>query len=139
MTDLSGYNPKPFQAPGLKLKQLQHESDSWKRLLAFITEENIFLKNRITEILKNETDAETLAEIEKFHTSFINQDELIGLLRHDIMEYDKLLIREQIEDVHSIKKVEKKMKELRHGITTTEIKFGKLKSDFNNYLAEYMP
>ncbi len=136
MTGLSGYNPKPFQAPGLKLKQLQHESDSWKRQLAFMTEENIFLKNRISEILKNGTDSETLAEIENFHTSFINEDELIGLLRNDIAEYDKWLERERFEDGHIISKVQKKMKELRHGIATAEAKFGKLKSDFNNYLSE---
>jgi len=33
------------------IKQFRHETETWKRTLGFIEEENIILKNRLSEIL----------------------------------------------------------------------------------------
>lgn len=82
----------------LKLKQLQFESNTWKRLLRFMMEENNHLKNRIAEILKDDFDKNLLKEIENFQSNFIKQDELINLLRNDAADLDKLLIPEIFED-----------------------------------------
>lgn len=120
----------------LKLKQLQFENNSWKRLLGFLLDENIHLKNRIAEILKDDVDKNLLEEIENFQNNFIKQDGLIGLLRNDAAELDRLLLREIFEDGKIIKKIDEKLKSLRDNISITEKQFNKLKLEFTNYLLE---
>lgn len=120
----------------LKLKQLQFESNTWKRLLCFMMEENNHLKNRIAEILKDDFDKNLLKEIENFQSNFIKQDELINLLRNDAAELDKLLIQELFEDGKIIREINKKLKNLRNNITTIEKQCTQVKLEFNNYLLE---
>jgi len=122
--------------PELKLKQLQFESNTWKRLLCFMMEENNHLKNRIAEILKDDVDKNLLEEIENFQSNFIKQDELINLLRNDAAELDKLLMKEIFEDGKIIKEINRKLKDLRNNIPTIEKQCTKVKLEFNNYLLE---
>lgn len=127
---------KPDYMPELKLKQLQYESDTWKRLFGFILDENVQLKNRLSEILKNGFDRKLLEEMENFQNRFIKEDERIGLLRHEVVELDKLLRTELFYDGKIIKEINKKLKKLRNNIVIAEKDFGKLKIEFNSYLSE---
>ena len=122
--------------PELKLRQLQFESDSWKRLLGFIIDENIHLKNRLSEVLKNGFGGNWLEEMETFHNQLVKEDDRIGLLRNEIAELDRLLVREVFEDGRIIKDIDRRLKKLRHNITNTEEQFGKLKLEFNSFLTE---
>lgn len=122
--------------PGLKIKQLQSESDTWKRLLVFMTDENIHLKNRLSEVLKDRVDNLSLNEMENFQNNFIREDEMIGLLRKDIEDVDKLLVREVFENGKILKHLNEKMKTLRGTVINVEKRFGRLKSDFHSYLSE---
>lgn len=122
--------------PELKLKQLQYEVDTWKRLLGFMMEENIHLKNRLSEVLKYNFDNNLLEEVDGFQSRFIKGDELVSLLRNDVAELDKLLVREVFEDGRIVKQVDKKLKTLRNNIKNAEKEFGKLKTEFNSYLSE---
>lgn len=118
-----------------KVKQLQHESDSWKRLLVFIMDENIQLKNRIPEILKVKVNDTLLDGIETFQNKFVNQDQLISLLRNDISNLGEILLGGIYQD-YNINEVESKIQKLRNAIINTEKEFSKLKFDFNTYLSE---
>jgi regulator of replication initiation timing len=129
---------KPVYMPELKLKQLQYEAETWKRLLGFMMDENIHLKNRLSEILKDRFDKNLLEEVEGFQSRFVKEDQMIGLLRNEVVELDKLLVREIFEDGSIIKNVDKKLKNLRNNISNAEKQFGKLKSEFNSYLSENM-
>jgi hypothetical protein len=120
----------------VKLRQLKYESDTWKRLLVFMMEENIHLKSRISEVINADVDRNLLNDVEDFYSGFIRADELIGLLRNDIAEFDGLLTREVFEDGAIMKQVERKLKKLRHGVKSTEEHFASLKSSFNSYLSE---
>ena len=122
--------------PELKLKQLQYESDTWKRLLGFMMDENIHLKNRLSEVLKDKFDKNLLVEIEGFQNNFIKEDELIVLLRNDVAGLDKLLEREIFEDGKIVNEIDRRLKNLRNNIVYAEKQFGKLKLEFNNYLSE---
>ena len=122
--------------PELKLRQLQFESDSWKRLLGFIIDENIHLKNRLSEVLKNGFGGNWLEEMETFHNQLVKEDERISLLRNEIAELDRLLVREVFDDGRIIKDIDRRLKKLRHNITNTEEQFGKLKLEFNSFLTE---
>lgn len=122
--------------PEMKLQQLQYESNTWKRLLGFMTEENVHLKNRLSQILKEKFNADLLEEAEIFQSNFIKEDELIGLLRNDIAELDKLLEREMFEDGNSVKEVKRKLQKIRSNMEIAEKQFGTLKSGFNSYFFE---
>ena len=122
--------------PEMKLKQLQYETETWKRLLGFMRDENVHLKNRLSEILKNNFDNNLLEEVENFHSNFLREDERINVLKDEVAELDKLLVQEVFEDGAIIKKVNSKLKRLRNNIKNTEAQFTKLKMDFNNYLSE---
>jgi len=127
---------KKDKMPRLILRQLEYESNTWKRLLGFMIDENIHLKNRLIEILKSISDEDLLEEMENFHSRFIKEDALINLLRNDVTEFDKLLMREIFEDGKIFDKVTRQLNELRNNIFIAEVQFSKLKSDFNNYLTE---
>jgi hypothetical protein len=120
----------------LKLKQLQYESETWKRLLGFTMDENIHLKNRLSEVLKEKFDKNLLDDVENFQSRFIRADEMIRLLRNDIGEFDRLLAREIFEDGQIISQVEKELKRLRKNIKIAEQELGILKAEFNSYLSE---
>src|ERR1019366_1094116 len=78
-----------------KINQLQIEINTWKRLLNFFRDENVCLKNRLSDILKDGFDRRLLEEFENFQTKFIKQDEVISFLRNDTAELDKLLLNEK--------------------------------------------
>ena len=124
------------RAPRLNLVQLQYESDYWKRLMVFTLGENIHLKNRLAEILKNRFDEMLLDEVEAFHSRVIGVDDSVRLLRYEIAELDKLLIRERFEDGLIVKDLARKVKEIRSNVNYIEMAFIKLKTEFNNYVSE---
>ncbi len=119
--------------PEMKLQQLKYESNTWKRVLGFMTEENVHLKNRLSQILKEKFNADLLEEAEVFQSNFVKEDELIGLLRNDIAELDKLLEREMFEGGNTIKEVKRKLQKIRSNMEIAEKQFGTLKSGFNSY------
>ena len=118
------------------LKQFQDESDAWKRLLCLLMDENVSLKYRLAEVLKDKFDNNLLDEVENFQSRFIKNDGLIGLLRNDVAEFDKLMVRERFDDGEFKKKVGNQLSKLRNNIEAAEIQFNKLKSEFNSYLSE---
>jgi len=119
----------------LKLEQLKYESDTWKRLLGFMRDENIHMKNMLSEVLKYKFDKNLLEEAESFQNSFLKEDDLIGLLRNDIAELDKLLEMIIFEDGKITNGIDMKLHKLRNNIIIAERQFGELKSAFNNYLS----
>lgn len=127
---------KQTHMPELKLSQLQFESDTWKRFLRFMTDENIHLKARLSDILNEDFDKAMLEQAETFQVLFLRKDNLISLLRNEIAELDNLLIKEALEDGAWKKEVEKRMRIMRKNIKNAEGKFRKLKSEFNNYFLE---
>lgn len=124
--------------PALKIQQLQYESDGWKRTLIFLTDENIHLKNRLSEILQENSGKDLLIHAENFQTSFIRQDALIGLLKNDISQFDKLLISELLADEIFEASVELFCQNIRTKIITVKNQFDQLKIEFNEYLLENM-
>lgn len=120
----------------LKLKQLRYESDTWKRTLGFLIDENIHLKNRLSEILKEQFNRKLLDEVEIFQNKFIYEDELICLLRNDVAEIDKLLNREIVENGKLATQIDKNLQRIRNNILNAEKEFSRLKLEFNGYLSE---
>lgn len=119
-----------------KFTQFRHESDTWKRYLQFIQQENNHLKNRLAQVLQHDTDEQFLERAEYFQSKFIAEDDTVNMLRQDIHELDSFLQKENIDDASSVKDLQKKLKKMHKDMEIVERQFNKLKSDFNLYLTE---
>jgi len=100
-------------------------------------EENIRLKNRIAEILKDHFDTGLLENIETFQNNFIDEDTRMSLLRDDVAGLEKMLLTESSE-MKNHEAIEKRLKKIRNNIIEAEKQFSGLKLAFNNYLSKNM-
>lgn len=116
-----------------KMEQFIYETDTWKRSLVIMRDENIHLKNRLTEILKNGFDKKLLENLEYFQTRFIKEDERIGLIRDDVAAIDKIIQDKLLKDDQVVKETNKKLAILRNNVLHAEIEFNELKLEFSNY------
>ena len=118
--------------------QLLHENATWKRVLGFLTEENINLKNRLSEILQNKADCDKsfLEQVEYFQNSFLKQDEVLGFLRIEVGDQEKSLLPANFPGTaEQLKEIQNKQKKLRQEFESAELLFNKLKFEFNSYLS----
>ena len=119
-----------------KFTQFRHESDTWKRYLQFIQQENNHLKTRLSQVLQHDTDEQFLERAEYFQSKFIAEDDTVNMLRQDIHELDNMLTKEMPEEAATIKELQKRLKKMHKDMEIVERQFNKLKSDFNLYLTE---
>ena len=119
----------------LKLKQLRHEINTWKRMLGFMQEENVHLKNRLSDVLKDRFNKNMLDGVEFFQTNFIKEDEVIGLLKSEVAEVENILKWDLVTD-ENIFPASKRMETVRNNIDAAEKDFTKINNDFNKYLSE---
>jgi hypothetical protein len=122
----------------VKLEQVKFETGSLKRLLTFIVEENIQLKNRISDILKNSFERRMLHQMETFQNRFIMEDELISLLRNDAAQLERQLQQYVTDDEVTINEINRKLRKLSYNIEAAENHFIKLRTDFNVFLASHI-
>jgi predicted RNase H-like nuclease (RuvC/YqgF family) len=126
---------KKDSMPELKIKQIQHEIDTWKRLLSFMQEENVYLKNRLSEVLKDRFDNSLLEEVDDYQSSFIKADELITFFRNEAAEIESALHLEIFKGRKIKQTLENKMALLQIKLTNAEKEFSALKLKFNNYIS----
>lgn len=122
----------------LKRGQLEHECNTLRRLLLFLKEENIVLKNRLSEILKDSFDKNLLEQAELFHNDFIRKDERIHLLRNDLAGLDNLLANIINNEKNTSVEIDARLRELRDNTNIAENQFIKMQSDFNKYFYDKM-
>jgi hypothetical protein len=116
-----------------QVRQFQDLFEAWKQWLNSRMEENVLLKNKITEILKNNYDHNSLEEIEEFQTHFIIEDELIHSLRRDVNGLDKFMHSRLAENGKLEKSFYTKMENLRKDITNSITSFRNLKAAFDDF------
>ena len=115
-----------------KLRQLQFECDTWKRMLSFMVDENIHLKNRLSEILSDQQQNQLLNEIEDYQTRFLKIDELIRILRNDVAELEQSIKEKQ--DTTDNPSINNKLSRIRLNIPLVERQLERMKMDFNSFL-----
>ena len=118
----------------VKLTQYRYETDAWKRQLGFMTEESIFAKNHIAAILQEPGDADMLEALESFQSNFIENDNLISLLKNEIAEFDKLLTRKTFTNGKNNSLVNNSARKLRQQIRLAEQAFSRYLKTFNQFL-----
>ena len=107
------------------VKELPAEIATWKKLITSRMEENILLKNMLSDILRNNYDQSCLEEIEEFQTKFISQDEITNELRRKVSDLDNLLFDKTPGD--------EMMKNLQDDIVLSESRFYTLVSSFKDF------
>ena len=124
--------------PEVLLSQFKNENETWKRILGYLNEENINLKNHLSEILANMTEDRNgfLERVENFNDLLLKEDEIINFLNFELNEQNKKLIRTIYNNGELTESVEKNQKKLRRDLEITEQHFNKLKFRFNSYLVE---
>lgn len=117
-----------------RINQLVIEINTWKRYLNFFREENVCLKNRLSDILKNGFDRSLLEHLEDFQSKFITHDDVITLLKNDIAAVDKL-IKEATAEKHDMEAIGRKMDHLRSNMITSQKEFCELQLNFNTFIS----
>ncbi len=79
---------------GLHLDQLKFETDTWRRVLNFISEENAHLKSRFSSILKADCDVRLMEHFEAFQTQFVGVDAAILAYKKGLSELDLVFLSE---------------------------------------------
>ena len=121
-----------------KINHLKHERDTWLRALNYIQQENVFLKNNLGEIIKeDDITTEMLEQIEYFQNQFLNKDAVLALLRYDIAEQNKLCNHKLVTELN-LPEILKRQNKLRVDMEKMEKEFSQLKAKFNNYMSEVL-
>ena len=111
---------------------MQEECAGWKRMLELLMHENVGLKTRLAEIVKESKEGhDFVALAEHYHNTLMREDEIIYLARRDVADLDKLLLREVFEDGILYGEVNRKHKRLRKELLKIEKDFNKLKQGFD--------
>ena len=120
----------------LIVQQLKYEIETCKRLLNFITDENVHLKNRLAEMVKASIEINLLSDMETYLSKFVAQDEYINLLKNDVAKIENRLW-EQIHGVNEIvNDIYPGLRLLQSNVLKIEELFVILRRDFNNFLCE---
>lgn len=128
------YTKLPLPSPSFTLKQLLYEAASWRRLLIFLSDENNLLKDRLSEVLKDRGSDMQLADAERFQSSFVQEDELLQVLKMEIAEIERLARAFGNKEISHQRIIERKLKSFRSNILYFESQFGRLQTVFNDYL-----
>jgi len=120
----------------LGIRQLDRETEAWKKIIGILQQENIIHKNKLAEMLKNhsENNETILEKAEQYQSRFLQQDEALRLMFNDINEYEKLSEGISSWDKAQLKRINQARNKLRKETRSLEINFSKLRSEFNNYL-----
>ena len=118
----------------MDINQLQHEIQRWLRTLEFIKEENLLLKNRLSEMIHLKTEKRLIHQAEDFQNFFLNNDTIIAMLKNDVHKQERLLTKDIFYDEAAAKKVMKSQQILRGDMDKLEKNFSNFNMDFNTYL-----
>lgn len=114
---------------------LQQETDAWKRTLDYMRDENIQLKTRLSQVLQQHSSKQLLETAEYYNTLFLNEDEILKLLRKDIIELDTMLLTPVIENENMLQNICKRHAHLRNDVEIAEKAFKNIKYQFHQDLA----
>ncbi len=128
--------PEFYSKANLIVNQFRRENETWQRTLEFLIDEDIILKGRISDILKNmnQTDEGILKRMEHFHNRLLKENDSVRLLRTEVADMEKHLNQNYFVEADSLNNMKNHQRDLRKDLETAESEFQKLKSEFNSYI-----
>lgn len=124
--------------PESMLRQFVYETEEWGRLLAFLKQEMVSYKSRLAEVVNTIEDDDVLAEAENFHDNFLSQDKIIEFLSTELNKHSRLLEKDLYLDGELFGDVAKEHKKLKSDIQKAEEIFGRMKTNFADYLVNLL-
>jgi hypothetical protein len=121
-----------------KIRQFLEESDSWKRLLNFLSDENNYLKIRLTHLNHLRIMENIPGKNENLQLSAQKTDQIIALNKSAVISYEKWLTRESAKNDDELEKIYRRHVEVRKQIEKVEINFAIQKVDFNDEVTKYI-
>ena len=123
----------------ISAEHIEYENDRWQRLVQFIQLENSYSKNRLAEVIKsNDALPEFLEEAEFYQNYYIQQDTHLALLKHDLVNFGRLLEKEKFLDGAVINQVQNTHNRLRREMDKLETDFHDMARKFNNFVEANM-
>ena len=122
--------------PGTFIRQFIYESESWKRALYFYREENVYYRNRLSEILNDTVSEELLERAEYFQGNFLMSDETIHWLMEEIHQHSRFLSQNLTTDIQMLELAIRNQQRLIKDVEKAEEVLLNLKKEFNEFLAE---
>jgi hypothetical protein len=122
--------------PASFIRQFIYECESWKRILYFFREENVYYRNRLSEILNDAVSEELLERSEYFQGNFIMSDETIHWLVDEIHQHTKFLNQNITSDNQILELAIWNHQKLKKDVEKAEEVLFNLKKEFNEFLAE---
>jgi len=110
----------------------QMELRSWQKTLDVLQQENVLLKHKVTELLKEGVHTVALEKIEFYLNILLDKDAVLALLRHEIAGY----LRDGYKKESPVYGVADATKErLGKDVVKMEQEFQKLKAELTNYVS----
>lgn len=122
----------------LLISQFRSENETWNRTLESLTEEDVNLKMRLSEILQNmdKRDDRLLDRIEHFHNRLLKINETIKFLRVEVNKIEKQLLPKFAIKTELLSDMGYRQKKIRKDMEMVEFEFHVLKFDLNNFIGE---
>lgn len=118
------------------ITQFQFEIHSWIRLVEFLNQENTYFKTRLSEVIDQIKDKESLALAEHFQNLFIIKDDVYDHIIHDLKKQShKWTEIKMISSKEISEDLAKTQKNLRDQIAFIERDHAIITKDYNTYLA----
>lgn len=117
-------------------QQYIFENSSWIRLIEYLHQENTHMKNRLSEIIDQITNKESLGLAEQYQNRFLTKDDLYDHMLHVLtgqdVKWKELKSKPGSTISIEIKKIHKKIREQMEYI---EQDHALIKQDYNTYLS----
>lgn len=117
-------------------QQYIFENSTWIRLIEYLNQENTHMKNRLSEIIDQIPDQESLAMAERFQNQFLTKDDLYDHMIHALMvqgvKWKELRSKRSTEISAEMKRTHKKIREQMEFIERDHLL---IKQDYNTYLS----
>jgi len=117
----------------LQMRQYAYEAKGWVRLLTFFSNEIVYLKTRLSEVLESDTKPHALDHAEKLQEDFLTQDKIIALLTSELKDQIRLLDNKVYERDGTLQIVINNQKRLRVEMNKSAGLFLKIKKEFTEY------
>lgn len=118
------------------VQQYIFENSSWIRLIEYLHQENTHMKNRLSEIIDQITNKESLGMAEQYQNRFLTKDDLYDHMLHVLTgqatKWKELKSKPGSTISTEIKKTHKKIREQMEFI---EHDHSLIKQDYNTYLS----
>ena len=118
------------------LKQADRELDYFKRLITFMKEENIHLKNRISDAVISTKEEALLNKLEYFQSRSVNYDTIIFIAELDVAALTNALKKAGDPLSGTAEVIIKETGKIRNDLFLISKDFIQLKSQFNKFLTE---